>query len=95
MAHKIIWSPAALRQFKELTDHISIDSETYAANVTSKIIASVENLELFPLMGRRVPEYNQDDYREILVFSWRIVYRIFEYEIELVEIIHGAQRRRG
>jgi toxin ParE1/3/4 len=95
MAHKIIWSPGALRELREIAEYISIDSKTYAANVAAKIMSSVDNLELFPLMGRRVPEFNQDDFREILVLSWRIVYRISEYDIEIVEIIHGAQRWRG
>ncbi len=95
MAHKIIWSPAALRQFTDLVEYVATDSETYAANVAAKIIAAVESLETFPFLGRRVPEFNQDDYREILVFNWRIIYRVSDYDIELTEIIHGAQRCRG
>lgn len=46
-------------------------------------------------MGRRVPEYDIDEMREILVFKWRVVYHVSDYDVDVIEIIHGAQRWRG
>jgi addiction module RelE/StbE family toxin len=95
MAHKIVWTGPALRQFDELSEYISRTSELNAESVMRKIISAVRRLETFPMMGRRVPEENVDELREILVFNWRIVYFVSEYEIRILQIIHGAQRWRG
>jgi addiction module RelE/StbE family toxin len=95
MAYKIIWSPLALDQLEKISDYISKDSDSYAAAVITEMIDSVERLVAFPRIGRRVPESDQDDLREILVRSWRLVYRIGDGRIDVVEIIHGAQRLRG
>jgi addiction module RelE/StbE family toxin len=95
MAHKIIWSPEALRQLREISDYISAGSETHANATITKIVDAVRSLETFPRLGRKVPERDRDELREILVLNWRIVYEIAEYDIDILDIIHGAQRWRG
>lgn len=95
MAHKIIWSPNALAELKQISDHISVSSVTYADSTILKIVESVKLLETFPRMGRRVPETNRDELREILVFQWRIIYELSEFNIDILNIVHGAQRTQG
>jgi len=95
MAHKIIWTAKALTQLEGISDYISIDSVKHANLTVKRIIDSVDNLADFPRMGRMTPEENIDDSREILVFSWRVLYEIRGSDIYILSIIHGAQRRRG
>jgi plasmid stabilization system protein ParE len=59
------------------------------------MIEAVRSLEIFPRLGRKVPEEDRDELREILVFGWRIIYEISEYDIDILDIVHGAQRWRG
>jgi len=95
MAYKIVWSGIAIGQLEEISQHISKDSFAYAAAVVSEIMDSVERLVDFPRLGRRVPELNKDEFREILVYQWRVIYQIGDNRIDVVDIIHGAQRIRG
>jgi toxin ParE1/3/4 len=95
MAYKIICSPDALRELKQISDYISADSETHANTTIAKMIDAVRSLETLPRLGRKVPEKDRDELREILVFGWRIIYEISEYDIDILDIVHGAQRWRG
>lgn len=90
-----MWTPPALDQLQELSDYVSQDSEAYAAAVITEILDAVDRLECFPRLGRRVPKWDRDELREILVFKWRVAYRILPDRIEIIEIIHGAQRANG
>jgi plasmid stabilization system protein ParE len=94
MAHKIICSTPALQDLKQISDYISNTSVAYANSTTAKIVKAVRSLDMFPRMGRKVPEFDRDELREILVLRWRIVYEVSDYDIEILRIIHGAQRWR-
>jgi plasmid stabilization system protein ParE len=50
-------------------------------------------LEKFPRFGRVVPEFGQDDLREIIHGAYRLIYQINETEqrIELARIWHAAR----
>jgi plasmid stabilization system protein ParE len=52
---KIIWSELALLDAESIRAYIEHDSEIYATRVIEKIIGAVENLKMFPQMGRVVP----------------------------------------
>ncbi len=45
----------------------------------------------FPLSGRRVPEYDIDQIREVFEGPYRIVYSIKPDQIDVLAVIHGAQ----
>jgi plasmid stabilization system protein ParE len=44
----------------------------------------------FPLSGRRVPEYDADQIREVIEGPYRIIYHIKPDQIDIVAVIHGA-----
>ena len=41
--------------------------------------------------GRVVPEFGEDNIREKLVYSYRIIYRIQEETITIAAVIHGKR----
>lgn len=46
-----------------------------------------------PRLGRKIPEFNQESLREVIVSPYRVVYRITD-DIELIEILrvwHAAR----
>ncbi len=69
MAFKVIWSPEALIDLEEISDFISKDSANYASSVLTKMLDAADELPVHPRIGRRVPEFDRDDFREILVFQ--------------------------
>jgi len=50
-----------------------------------------EQIAIFPLSGRMVPEYEAEDIREIIEKPYRIIYRIKPEQIDVLAVIHGAQ----
>ena len=88
---KLIWSPRAAADLEETCQYISKDSEHYAKLFASRVVALVETIAQFPMMGRIVPEYQQDNLRERIFQDYRIVYRVKPEAVEIVAIVHGAR----
>ncbi|MCG6538148.1 MAG: type II toxin-antitoxin system RelE/ParE family toxin [Syntrophales bacterium LBB04] len=92
MAKIILWSPKAAESIEDICNFIAKDSEYYAAMFAKKIVAIIENIALFPKAGRVVPEYQDENLREKIFQSYRIVYRLKEDFIEIVVITHGSRQ---
>ena len=85
------WSVPAKNDLKQIHDYIVKDSKYYAQNVVQEIIAKTETLTDFPEIGRVVPEISDQSIRELLVYSYRLVYEISASGIEILTIIHGRR----
>jgi toxin ParE1/3/4 len=73
---KIIFSPLARFDLKEIIEFIKRDSLRYAILESKKIQAAINGLTKHPLMGRIVPEIEDERYRELIFRNYRIIYRI-------------------
>lgn len=92
MAANIIWLRAAVADLEEIGDSIAGNSAAYATIVVNKLYDATQDLSQFPRMGRRVPEWDDDRYRERIVYSYRVIYRIVSDErVEILGFIHGAR----
>ena len=88
----IIWSRQGLKDFSDHLAHIASDSPQNARQVATKIIEKIELLIDFPKMGRVVPELSQENIREIIVYNYRIVYRLKDIAtIEIITIHHSKK----
>ena len=88
---KVIWTETALRDAESIKAYIEQDSGIYAIRVIEKIVEAVEDLILYPKMGRVVPEFNKKDIREIIVYNYRIIYELQSHSITVLTIIHSAR----
>lgn len=91
MAHRIVWSRRAVQDLDAITDYIAADSPAYAAVVLKSIVRQTRILTHFPRAGRKVPEFDDDNVRELLAYSYRIIYRLQTDEALIVAVIHGKQ----
>ena len=48
-------------------------------------------LAQFPRAGHKVPEFDDENVREMIVYSYRIIYRLQENEIVIAAVIHGKR----
>ena len=87
----VIWSLPAKIDLKQIYDYIAKDSKYYAKNVTQNIVEKTEQLSEFQEMGRVVPEIGDPNIRELIVYSYRVVYEIALRRIEILAIIHGRR----
>ena len=91
MGREIIWSVWAGDDLVAVAEHISRDSESYAATVVRELVAAARWLRVFAERGRRVPEYDDPSVRELIVRKYRLVYRVHPERVEVLRIIHGAR----
>jgi len=88
---KIEWTRSAISDARGLRDYIAHDSEVYADRFVQRVIEAVERTATFPLLGRKVPEANDDEIREILFHKYRIIYRVEPTRVLVLMVIHGGR----
>ena len=71
--------------------YIALDSPEYAKRMVDRITRRSQQIADFPLSGRKVPEYNIDQIREIIEGRYRIIYHIKPNQIDVLAVIHGAR----
>jgi len=91
MDRKIIWAVWASDDLVSIAEHISRDSESYAATVVRELVAAARSLRVFADRGRRVPEYDDPSVRELIVRKYRLVYRVRKDRVDVLRVIHGAR----
>lgn len=63
---KVRWTPQAANDLEAIYEFIARDSPHYAQITVEGILAVIDRLEQFPLLGRHVPETSQGDLRELI-----------------------------
>lgn len=88
---KVIWSPLAEQRAGEAVDFIARDRPQAAAQWLEKLIASVAGLADFPKRGRPVPEIGKPNYRQIVHYPYRMIYRVDEDRVAVLTVRHGRR----
>lgn len=94
MAYKLTWSPAARDDLHDIVIFIARDNPERAMSFGYQLISETDRLQAFPRLGRLVPEYQNEDLREIILRPYRIVYRL-NHERKLCEIVRVWHSARG
>jgi len=55
------------------------------------ILELTRKFSRFPLAGRIVPEFKDENIREWFAYSYRIIYRLDENVITVAAIVHGRR----
>jgi len=87
----LVWSNTARNDLKQLRVYIGQDSPIYARHFIQRIITRAEALHGFPNLGRRVPETDRDDIREIVFQGYRIIYQIAAGHALVLTVLHGSR----
>ena len=91
MAHRVVWSGRALADVEAIASYIATDSPAYASTVVRRIVGLTKTLSEFPRSGRKVPEFDEDAIRELIAYSYRIIYQVDETEVIIAAVIHGKR----
>ena len=86
MAQRVVWSPRAVADVEAIASYIASDSPSYANAVVRRVVTLTRTLSEFPLSGRRVPEFDDDSVRELIAYSYRIIYLVQPTEV-LVTVV--------
>lgn len=88
---EIIWSQTANQDLKDIYNYISKDSWYYSKKTITNIIDLSYNLVILPYIGRKIPEYNEKEKREIIYKSYRIMYKIRFNGILINRVWHSSR----
>ena len=92
MARKVEWTDPAWDDLAAIAEYIARDSEYYAAAFVQEIREAAASLAEFAERGQMVPEFGDPSIRELLVKSYRLMYRVSEKKVVILTLIHGARR---
>ena len=93
MVYKVIWSPSARLDLREIVEFIANEDQKAAERIGLALIEASKALSRFPRQERVVPEFGIESLREIHLKPYRIVYRLFDKprNVEIVRIWHAAR----
>ena len=71
---RVHWTDTAQAHLAAIHAYIAQDSAEYANRTIDRLTRRSQQIADFPLSGRRVPEYDMDQVREVIETSYRIIY---------------------
>jgi plasmid stabilization system protein ParE len=89
---EVIWAVRAYEHLDQIGAYIEKDSPFQARRVVQLIIKETHRLKDNIRIGRMVPEIKDDFYRELKVFSYRILYKILSGDrVAIIGIVHSKR----
>lgn len=88
---KILWSPLAVGRLEDIFEYISNEDKVAAQKMITKIFKRIETLSKYPERGRKVPEANREEIREVFEGQYRIIYRVDTKKIFVLTIRNFKQ----
>lgn len=89
---RVNWSFQAKNDLKAIAEYISKDSKLYAKRQVVKIRNRTDLLKSHNYSGRKVPEIQNENIREIFEGNYRIIYKIITgNRIDILTIHHSAR----
>ena len=92
MAREVVWAETAFSDLSSIAEYIARDSGHYAAAFVREVMDASRTLAEFAERGQRVPEFQDENLREFLIRSYRLLYRIEDQRVLVLGVVHGARR---
>lgn len=94
---KVIWTRRSLIDLEDIADYISKDSVKFAKITVDGLFREALRLEDNPLIGRIVPEVNNEKFRELIKGNYRIIYFYDDNKVNILTIHHSSRdlKKRG
>lgn len=86
---KIVIEKLAIQELLQIKWYIEQDSEFYANKTVNEINKRIQNLLLFPAMGKVINE--KQNMRQIIYKSYKILYKFNSNKIYILHIIHHSR----
>ena len=88
---KVRFTPSVRTQFLAAIAYIYRETPPAAVAFRHKAEKVLSRLRKFPQSGRRLPEFPDLPFREVIVAPYRFFYRVREKTVWIVAVWHGAQ----
>ena len=94
MDYQVVLSSSCRKDLQDIVRYISLDDPSRALEFGRFLIHHIKSLGKFPERGRVVPELDDDTLREIIVRSYRVIYRV-NHDKRSLEVIRFWHAGRG
>lgn len=88
---RVYWTARAEIRLDAIQAYIAQDDPAAGLRVAQRILQRSAQIAEFPESGRRVPDYDRHDVRELIEGNYRIVYRLRGDRIDVLTVMHCAQ----
>ena len=88
----IRFTPTAKAEFLAAIEYIRKGKPGAAVQFRRKAEKALRRLNKFPDSGRRLPEFTDLPFREVIVAPYRFFYRVERKTVWIVAVWHGAQQ---
>lgn len=85
------WTDTAQDHLDGIYQYIAQDSTEYAKQMVDRLTRRSQQIAEHPLSGRKVPEYDLDQIREVIEWPYRIIYHIKPDQIDIIAVLHGSR----
>jgi plasmid stabilization system protein ParE len=92
--YDVRWSDTSEKDLISIIEYIAIDSPSIAFEKFKEIKECASNLYAYPDRGRIVPELQEQgimQYRELIISSWRVIYRISKKSVYVLSVLDSRQ----
>ena len=88
--YRVIWDNRAKESLKAITLFINEESPTAAKKVRKELLKLTASLKKMPERFSIEPylEHKGYEYRSVTKWSYKIIYRVSEKEVRILEIVH-------
>ena len=88
---KVHWTDTAQDHLDAIYAYIAQNSPDYAMRMVDHLTRRSQQIADAPFSGRRVPEYDLEQIREVIERPYRIIYHIKADQIDVIAVLHGAR----
>ena len=89
---KVEWLEIANIDLNQIYNYIYKDSIYYSIKTINEITALVDNLKILPYIGRKIPEFDERNKRELIYIAYRIMYSIEFNKIFIRRVWHSSRK---
>jgi toxin ParE1/3/4 len=87
----VCWTATAEEHLDSIYAYISANSEEYALRMVDRLTSRSQQIAEHPQSGRRVPEFDLGQIREVIEGSYRIIYHIKPDQVDVIAVLHGSR----
>ena len=88
---KVNWTDRAVERLDLICAHIAHDAPDAAMSLGRRLLLRSRQIATFPSAGRKVPEFDQNDIRELIEGNYRLIYRVRTERVDVLTVMHCAQ----
>jgi toxin ParE1/3/4 len=89
---QIKWTLKSKQDLKDIYDYIAFDSKYYAKKTVLILRQKTEILKTHIDIGKIVPDFGNENVRELLEGNYRIIYKtISDTKVEIITVFHSKR----